>query len=191
MLISKNINPLRNKSSLLVNSMEKPDLDSMWETFIKIPVENNQLGYSKLFSVIRTKIQPLISSLTEKKIINWYSFLIHDRHSGVPTTEDDNCPYFHVRISIQENVDSSTLLTLLPNFCTLTRKIEQTQKSISGINMSIITNEDISEAWRIIGEQCEWYLHLLAIHKNDVDIPPQQIMQFLHFFANMTQIRVG
>lgn len=171
--------------------LEKPDLDRMWETFIRIPVENNLFRHSELFSIARTKVQPVIFLLIENKIINWYSFLIHDRHSGVPTNEEDNSPYFHVRVSLREDVDPKIFLTLLPNYCILTRRIEQGQKSISGINSSILVNEDISEAWRIIGEQSELYLRLLAIHKNDMTIPPQQIAQFLHFLANMTQIRVG
>lgn len=171
--------------------LEKPNIDRMWETFIGIPVENNQFRRRELFNIARTKVQPVILLLTENKIINWYSFLIHDRHSGVPTDEEDKSLYFHVRVSLRDEVDSKTFLTLLPNYCILTRKIEQGQKSISGINSSILINEDISEAWRIIGEQSELYLRLLAIHKNDVTIPPQQIAQFLHFLANMTQIQVG
>ena len=63
--------------------------------------------------------------------------------------------------------------------------------SIAGIDKSIIEAEDIALVWKIIGEQSEWFLRVLSIHKEDTPVPPQQISQFLHFFANMTQIRIA
>jgi len=79
----------------------------------------------------------------------------------------------------------------LPNYCVMTRKISREGvESITGINESILKNEEIEEAWRIIGEQSEWVLEMLNIHKQHVEIPPQQIVQFLHFYANMTQLQV-
>lgn len=171
--------------------MEKPDLNQMWETFIRIPAEEHRLNFNELYDTVRLKIQPMIAYLTKNKVINWYCFLIHDKNSGVPTTEDDSCPYFHIRFALKKGMDSPVFQTLLPKYCVLTRKIESGLESISGIDKNIIKNDDISEVWRVIGEQCEWFLHLLNIHKESAPIPPQQIAQFLHFFANMTQLRVS
>lgn len=47
-------------------------------------------------------------------------------------------------------------------------------------------NEEIKEAWRIIGEQPEWILNMLNIHKDDVETPPEPIRQFFHYFFDMT-----
>ena len=74
----------------------------------------------------------------------------------------------------------------------MTRKIRRKSiESIAGIDKSLLKNEEIEEAWRMIGKQSEWFLEMLNIHKEDVDIPPQQIAQFLHFYVNMTQLQAG
>lgn len=130
---------------------------------------------------------PLISVLRQNGAIEWYSFLRHDRDSGVPTTADDGCAYFHVRIAFAEDVDPESVLVSLPDYCTMTRKIRIEQiHRIADIDRTLLKNEDIGEAWRIIGEQSECVLNMLTIHKPDVDIPAIQMAQFLHFFANMT-----
>ena len=170
--------------------MEKPDLSKMWETFIKIPTDDNRMRFNVLCNHIRSKICPMISRLKDKGMINWYCFLIHDRNSGVPTSEDDKNPYFHIRFALRRDINPNEFLSSLPNYCVMTRHIERRLESITGINKSIIKNEEIEEAWRIIGEQSEWLLEMLNIHKEDIDIPLQQIAQFLHFYANMTQLQV-
>jgi hypothetical protein len=166
----------------------------MWETFIRIgsPPEE-KVTLVELFNVIRFKIYPMISDLRQKNIITWYSFLIHNRLSGVPTTEDDNSPYFHIRLSIKDDLKHKDDVNKhLPTYCEkhFTRLCKGTE-SISGIDKSRLKNEDITEAWRIIGEQSELIMNMLLIFKENAEIPPQQIVQFLHFFANMTQLAVG
>jgi len=169
--------------------MQKPDLNRMWETFIKMSLEDIRLG--RYINIIRFKIYPMISGLKDNGMINWYCFLIHDRKSGVPTSEDDNNPYFHIRFVLEKDVESDEFLLSLPNYCVMTRKIGGNQvESISGIDKSLLKNEEIEEAWRIIGEQSEWLLNMLNIYKQDVEIPLQQIGQFLHFYSNMTQLAV-
>ena len=170
--------------------MQKPDLNQMWETFIKIPTEDNRISFNLLYNNIRSKIYSMISRLKDNDMINWYCFLIHDRNSGVPTSEDDRNPYFHIRFALKRDVNPNEFLSSLPDYCVMTRHIERRLESIAGINKSIIKNEEIEEAWRIIGEQSEWFLEMLNVHKEDVDILPQQIAQFLHFFANMTQLQI-
>lgn len=172
--------------------MLKPDLNRMWETFMMIPTEDGRLRLSLLYDHIRLKVYPMIARLQNKDMIDWYCLLIHNRKSGVPTSEDDDNAYFHIRFSLGRNVDPNEFLASLPNHCVLTRKINRERvESISGLDKSLLKNEDIEEAWRIIGEQSEWFLNMLNIHKGDADIPPKQIAQFLHFYANMSQLPVG
>ena len=175
----------------MIRKMEKPNLDRMWETFIKIPIEDDRIRFTLLYDIIRSKISPMISCLKDSKAINWYCFLIHDKNSDVPTTEDDNHPYFHIRFALTKDVDPKEFCALLPDYCFMTRKIERRLESVSGIDKSIIKNKEIEEAWRIIGEQSEWFLDLLNIHKENIDVPPQQIAQFLHFYVNMAQLQVS
>ena len=47
-------------------------------------------------------------------------------------------------------------------------------------------DEEIEEAWRIIGEQSAWVLEMLNIHKNNIEITASQVGQFLHYYFNMT-----
>ena len=168
--------------------MEKPNLDRMWETFIKIgkldfTPNKPFLNINEMFRTIRSKISPMIFRFVNGGKINWYSFLIHDRKSGVPAKEDDDNLYFHVRVSVLTDEE-----LFFPDYCFMTRKIKREWVgSISGINTSLLKNEEIEEAWRIIGEQSEWVLNMLDIHKENIDIPRQHIAQFLHFFRNMTQ----
>jgi len=153
--------------------MQKPDLNRMWETFIKIGIPDFAspkpfLDSSNLIQIIRSKIHTMISRLQNDGVINWYCFLIHDRRSGVPTTEDDYNCYFHIRVSLKNDVEPS-----FPKYCVMTRKIKREQvQSIAGINKSLLKNEEIEEAWRIIGEQSKWLLEMLNIYKEDIDIPP-------------------
>jgi len=181
--------------------VEKPDLEQMWETFIKIPdLFQMWLAFEKnptedkiakinncVCNMIRFKIYPLISLLRNNGVIDWYCFLIHDRNYGVPTSEDDNNLYFHIRFEVKKDVNLNQFLISLPNYCVMTRRISPRMvESINGIDKALLKNEEIEEAWRIIGEQSEWLLNMLNTHKEDVDIPFKQVAQFLHYYFNMT-----
>lgn len=158
----------------------------MWETFVRFSWEDVPLG--RHIAIIREKIFPLISRLENEEIINWYCFLIHDGKHGVPTNENDKNPYFHIRFALIKDIDPKNFL---PDYCVLTRKIEVGWvEEITGIDKPLLKNEEIEEAWRIIGEQSEWLSRTLDIFKSDVDIPLRDIGQFLHFYANMTQLRI-
>ena len=168
--------------------MEKPNLNRMYEAFIKIGLPGD-FSVERAIHMIRFELYPLITQLKSDEIINWYSFLIHNRRSGVPTTEDDENFYFHVRFGLKEEVDSKDLNNSLPQDCLdiegkKIRKI--TPRTIRGIEKSLLENEEIEEAWRIIGEQTEWLINMLNIYKEDVEIAPNQVEQFLHFYSNMT-----
>lgn len=175
--------------------MQKPDLDRMWETFIKIPRENNQINFDSIFDTIRFKIYPIIKSLRKEGIIDWYCFLIHDKKSGVPTTQDDDNAYFHIRVSFKKN-NGFDFPKLLPDYCVMTRKIERSWVQEIGMDErtkfdpSLLKTEQIEDAWRIIGEQSEWLVSMLDIFKENVKIPLQYIGQFIHYYFNMTQLSV-
>ena len=168
--------------------MDSPNFNRLWETFIKIPAEGDSIVLSEVHDIIRSRISPLISRLRRTGMIGWYCFLIHNRHSGVPTSEDDDNPYFHIRLDFVKEVDPSNVL---PRYCMMTRKVPRSEvNSIDGIDESLLKSEKVAEAWRLVGEQAAWLLELFSIHKEDVDVPPEQIGQFLHFYANMTCIAV-
>ena len=163
----------------------------MWETFIKFSWED--IRSARHFDVIRNQIYPLITQLKADGIINWYCFLIHGKDNGVPTTPDDTNPYFHIRFDVTEEIDP---IQYLPIYCVLTRKVELLWvKDISVANglfdTQLMKDESIEEVWRLIGEQSEWVFNLLNSFKGNVTIPLQCVGQFLHYYANMTMLRVG
>ena len=169
--------------------MEKPDLNRMWETFIKIGLPN-EASLGRIINTIRFKVSPTIEDLKQQKIINWYCFLMHDRKSGVPTTEDDNNLYWHIRFEPKQDMNPKDFL---PRYCVKTRKVKFEWIADISIGIgevmdkSLLKNGKIEEAWRIIGEQSEWFLNMLNIHKEDVEINKyhKQIAQFLHYYFNM------
>jgi hypothetical protein len=176
--------------------MQKPNLNRMWETFIKVPSYNGQLRFNDLFDTIRFKISPMIQRLRNDGIVDWYCFLIHGKDNGVPTTQDDNSPYFHIRVSLREN-DKPDFGKSLPDYCVMTRKIER--QWVERISLTreetfdtfLFKDESIEEIWRIIGEQSEWLLSTLDAYKENVSIPHLHIAEFLHYYSNMTQMRFG
>ena len=162
-------------------------LARMWETFIQLPIEG--LSFDPYIRALRFKLSPIVTELLTKNVIDWYCFLVHDKSSGVPTTADDSHLYIHLRFSLKEAIDPASVVKILPPSCVMTAPIDVGRiHSITGVDKSAIKNEDIEEAWRMIGEQSEWVLNFISVHKEDVTISPQQISQFLHFFDNMTQV---
>lgn len=158
--------------------MEKPSLNRMYQTFIKIGLPK-EVSIAKIIHMIRFDLHPLITSLKKDGIINWYHFLIHDKRSGVPTTEDDDNYYFHIRFTLKKDVDPKDIL---PSHCVMTHKVHP---NLRDIDRTLLKNEDIEEAWRIIGEQSEWIMRMLNIFKEDIEVPSAQVEQFLHYYSNM------
>ena len=96
-----------------------------------------------------------------------------------------------MRLGLKPGVSEENFRHSLPAYCVMTRKIKrELVEVIAGIDRSILRNEQIEEAWRIIGLISEWVLDMLNIHKRDIQIPPKQIAQFLHFYSNITGLQV-
>jgi len=138
-------------------------------------------------------VYPTIQDLRQKEIIDWYCFLVHNRGSGVPTTEDDDNLYFHIRFSLSKHINPKGFL---PEYCVMTRKVKyENVKQIwisndEVMDISKFKTERIEEAWRIIGEQSEWFLKMLERYKENIKITPKQVAPFMHYYSNMAQLRV-
>lgn len=169
--------------------MEEPNLDRMWEAFMRIGLPES-VSLEIVYEQIRTKLRPLFAELQNEEVIEWYSFLIHNREHGVPTTEDDRNFYFHIRFGLREGVDEKRLEKSLSakDFLKMRRrKIRPTRPTkIQGIDESLMRNQRIEPAWRVLGEQAEWFVNMLGSHMDDINIPKAQVEQFLHFYSNMS-----
>jgi len=152
-------------------TVERPNLDRMWETWIQIGPREG-LTINMLHESVRNKIHPMISDLESRKVVNWYHFLFH------PYPSDPNNAYFHVRFSVLENIDKVDDMGL-PSYCVSTQKIGPI-RDIAGIDRTLI---EIEEAWRLIGKQSEWVIDFVRVHNEG--IPIAQFLQFMHFFMNM------
>jgi hypothetical protein len=71
--------------------------------------------------LIRDKVAYMISMLKAKGDVGWYCFWIHDRDSRVPTSEDNDYLYFHIRFKLKRHI---SLVDILPIFCVLVRQVE-------------------------------------------------------------------
>jgi hypothetical protein len=163
--------------------MEKPNLERMWETYIKLG--QPPVTISLIFNTIRTKLYPMLHNLKEEHTIKWYCFLLHgSRIKGDPNY------YFHIRLEPKDEIkDREQVNNILPDYCekemTVLCKDVENITTISGIDKPLLKNEEIEEAWRILGEQSQWLMDMLNIYKNEVNVPINNITQFMHFFLNM------
>lgn len=159
--------------------MQKPNLDRLWRVWIKIglPCET-QILFKNAVHLIKSQLSEVINLLETDKIIDWYYFLLHGR-------EKDPNFYFDVIFSLKEGVKSEDFLSLLPSYCLNPEQLKRGfGESISGISKTQLKNDEIEEAWRVIGEQSEWVINTLASHKEG-EITIQQYLQFMHYFMNM------
>ncbi len=160
--------------------MQKPNLDRLWQVWIKIgvPQGSYQDWFTRITNLIKSEVIDVVSVLEAKKMIDWYYFLIH------PKEGDNLNAYFHLVFSLGEGVESKDFLSSLPNYCLDPKHLDRGYgESISGIDKTLLVNDEIEEAWRIIGKQSEWIVDMLSIHK-DGEITIQQFMQFMHYYMN-------
>lgn len=171
--------------------MRAPDLNRVWETFVRIgPPET--LSSGRHFDTLRTRVAPVITALHANNLIGWYSFLIHGQSSGVPTHAEDRDAFWHIRLEVMPPSNHETLLAALPADFEMTRHVARGDlQEIAGLTSSKLRT-DISDAWRILGEQSEWLLRLLAAYRDDLswDDMRREIGQYLHYYANMTKLPV-
>jgi len=170
--------------------MQKPDLNKLWETFIRFSWDD--LSSGRHIGLMREKVAYAIDILKAKGGMSWYCFFIHDKNSGVPTSADDEYLYFHIMFELKKHVSP---VDILPIYCVLTRKVEpEWVKAIpidnkgAEFDVSLFKDESIEEVCRLIGEQSEWLLNLLGAFKENVSIPASYIERFLNYYTDMTAL---
>lgn len=154
-----------------VDALEKPDLNKMWRTWVKIGLKS-QLTHKMFQDTIRHKMYR-ISQLQKTGEITWYYFLHHNK------PDDTANGYFDIVFT----TDRGDPNEFLPEYCVDTEKIPSMMK-ILGIDETILEKKNIAEAWRIIGEQSDFIIDLVRAHTENSKIHHKQIAQFMHFFMN-------
>ncbi|MCJ7498412.1 MAG: hypothetical protein MUO78_09830 [candidate division Zixibacteria bacterium] len=166
--------------------MKKPNIENMCEMAVRIP--DGSLGEN--IKSLQNKVIPVISKLKEECGVQWYCFLIHNNKNGLPISYEGF--QFHIRFENTNNLSIDELKSKLPEYCEMIRKIDPSLREISCIDTSLLKGDDIQEAWKIIGESCEWIIEMLNAHKMVEDITldrvRKQIEQFQHYIKNITMI---
>ena len=124
---------------------------------------------------LRQRVLPLLRDLERKAVLRSYSFLVHDRTSGVPCPPEDPSPYIHLRLVLNPVADARKLL---PKEWVFVRRVK--------------ADKDEERAHNLIDRQAALYREIVeaAPGDNEVDVL-RYVGQHLHFFANMSQMRVA
>ena len=99
--------------------MKKPNLDNMWETFVLIPFHITTSNLPKLYDILRFDVSTMIHSLKERNLIDWYSFLIHNKKSGGLCEEADQDLFIHISLSFKEFLNRNVIESDIPDYCTI------------------------------------------------------------------------
>ena len=180
--------------------MEKPSFDRVYDVFLRIGLPQ-EIHLGKLIDMIRLEIYPLISHLKKSKMITWYFFLIHDRKTGsIPTTEDDENLYYHIKLGLEKNINPEDFLQSIED-CLGFKPLWRTTTDSTiymglhkPMHKNILRNEEYEEAWKVMGEQSEWVINMLNAHKDDAKISEKEyaehIGQFTHYYFNMLNLLI-
>jgi hypothetical protein len=172
---------------------DSPNVENIIETFIPIQVSKDATSlqvWQNYLDMVRSVVAPLVRDLTQKGVINWYCFLVHDRESGVPTSKDDDRPYVHLRMALKKTSHKVEFMKQLPSFCHFSRKMSMPNPpSLDNVDIQSLANGQVEQGWKILGESSEWVLKMLDAHDPKKQVPPQNVDQFLHYLGNQLLIR--
>ena len=158
--------------------MNIPDLTRIVDTYIPI---NGKGDLNHYLDQLRREVLPSIRKLQRDEVLGWYSFLIHGPDMLDGRGPLDGRIYIHLRLEPKNGMDIKEFKGKLPTHFLNPKQV--TLANISGLNPSVLRDNDWAYAWKLHGEASEWVLFLLESHK-DQAIPLPQIIQFLHFITN-------
>ncbi len=175
--------------------MNTPNLHAIIETFIRIDYSEDvseDANWRNYIDLLRSRVAPLVRSLMAAKAITWYSFLVHDRKSGVPTKKRDKDIYVHLRMSLSASTDEDAFIRSLPEYCLMSRKMQVPDPpSLDTVDIGSLNGSNVEHGWRILGESSEWVLRLLDSHDPRKPVPQDNVEQFLHYLGNQLFVRVA
>jgi len=141
--------------------------------------------------MLRTEVAPLVHDLRGRNLIGWFSFLVHDRASGVPTTPEDPAAYLHLRFERLTGVDYNTLVAALPDYCVFSQPVRLVDElSLQPADHTALVAPEVATGWALFGASSEWALHFACAHRDDRSLPMNNLRQFLHYLGNQLLIGV-
>ncbi len=167
--------------------MRTPDLSRLVETFVLVGTEPSP---DRHFRMLRTIVAPVLRDLRDGNLIGWFSFLVHDHNSGVPTTPNDTAAYLHLRFERMPGIDFDTLPAALPEFCVFSRPVSTVdERSLHPADHTALVAPEVATGWALFGASSEWALDFPCAHRNDRSLPVNNLCQFLHYLGNQLLIR--
>jgi hypothetical protein len=174
--------------------MVAPDLGRIIETFIPFTIDQQKnpiAVWQDYIDLLRTVVAPLVRNLQTQGQVRWYSFLVHNQQSGVPTEPNDTRLFVHLRMELVGGVDEASFISRLPTSCLMTRKMQESKPpSLDTVDISYLKDSQVAEGWRILGESSEWVLSILDAHDPLKKVPLQNVAQFLHYTGNQLMVSV-
>lgn len=156
--------------------MKVPDLTRIVETDVQL----NSLQLEDLLIQLRSDILKPIRELQSARKIEWFSFLIHEARQIADRPDEDKTPLFHLRLEPASDLSVDEFIAALPAHFRAPHPVQL--GAIGGLNGELLNQSNWAEGWRVIGESAEWVLSLVESHGDQ--LPPDQIIQFLHFITN-------
>ena len=169
--------------------MNKPDLSRVAETFLRVTADDpSPADWPRYIQMLRTQVTPLVRQRRQQGHIRWFSFLFHNRCSGVPVDDPDDRGWFiHLRVELAEGVTIEQLRDTLPEdwWKGKTQLSPPLDRScLDEIPASAFRDGDVANGWQVLGEVSEWSLSMLDAHPDGAAVPPQNLRKFLHFLWN-------
>lgn len=166
------------------SSLKSDDLPEADVTALQ--VRGIELDALRVLRCIRQDVLPLVRDLQKKGLLKSFSFLVHDRTSGVPTSPEDREAYIHLRLVFLTSV-----------FRTISGRVRKTSpRELLPEKWILLQRVDVSpaeaKAHQVIDPQSAWYLDLVESLGPRSDFEALlQVRQHLHYFANMAQMRIS
>lgn len=148
---------------------DPPDADVTW--LMSRGIEGEALS---VLRHLRKDVLPIVRKLETNKSLLSYSFLVHDRTSGVPCPAEDHSAYIHLRLVLKNKLSAKRFL------------------SNKWVYVSLVTTTEKERfVHEVLDRQAAWYLSLIERGEklSDIDLL-RDIRQFLHYFSNMSQMRI-
>lgn len=167
---------------------DMPNVEKIIETFIPIEASRDTTSieaWQNYLNLLRSVVAPLVRDLTQKGVINWYCFLVHGRESGVPTSNEDEGLYVHLRMVLTTGSNEAEFIDKLPSFCRFSRKMSMPNPpSLDNVDIQSLAKGQVEQGWKVLGESSEWVLKMLDAHDPNKPIPRENVAQFLHYIGN-------
>lgn len=179
----------------------KPKTSTVWRTFLKIdsPLLQDKAPVADALWLAQqgmNESSPIVVGLLRRHVVmlqkilgprlKWMWFFVHNRESGVPTTEDDKAAYLDITLVF----DYPTTFSLLRPYV-MTRP-DELSNACAGWDLTKLRS-GTKDVHGLHNMQAQMVLQFLKCFHSDVDTMTilKHMRQYLHYLANVTQMRIA